>query len=117
MKHDFMKNRDSLINFMIITSCHKVLKEFSAVDRKDSMYNIVLTIDGIEMDFEQFMKRWQENVEHKINAKAKEIVDETLGTDSINDIYESIEKFHKHIDSVVEKAISTKIEDENSRKI
>ena len=112
MKHDFMKNRDSLINFMIVTSCHKVVKEFSAVDRKDSMYDIVLTIDGIEMDFEQFMKRWQENVEPLIKAQAQEIVDETLGTDSVNDIYESIEKFHNHLDAMVVKAIGTKIMNE-----
>lgn len=108
MKFDFMEDRDSIINFMIITSCHKVVNELAEENKKkkaNGIYDIVLTIDGIEMDIKRFMDRWQENVSSFVEEAAKELVN-----DKLNELLDSIDELKEEVETTISKAIQEKLE-------
>lgn len=108
MKFDFMKDRDGIINFMIVTSCHKVVNELAEENKKkksNGIYDIVFTVDGIEMDLKWFMKRWQENVNRFVEEAAKELVN-----DKLNELLNSIDELREEVDTTISKAIKDKLE-------
>jgi DNA polymerase elongation subunit (family B) len=46
---------------------------------EEKSFDVVMTINGIEVDFSTVMSRMQEQYEHCVGNKAKEIVQETFG--------------------------------------
>ena len=102
-----MKDRDNLINFMIVTGCHKTLKETLEARREDGKYDVVMTVNGIEMDLQEFMDRWQENVDRLVEKKAKEFLREKFGDmdDVAQELTETIDSFETSIGEVIKKKI------------
>ena len=109
MLHDFDKNRDSLINYMIITGCHKTIKEVCKAKREDGKTEVLMTVNGVEMDVQQFMDRWQDNVDRLVEEKAKELLREKFG--DMDDVAEqlamTISDFEKSIGEVIKKQLKT----------
>ena len=50
--------------------------------------DIILSVDGVEIDFLMFMERIEESLEHGIKAEAKTLVGEMMGNmyDQVNDL-------------------------------
>ena len=109
MLHEFDKNRDSLINFMIITGCHKTLKETCEAKREDGKFDIVMTVNGVEMDLQHFMDRWQGNVDRLVEEKAKEIIREKFPDldDSVYELQELVSSFETKVGNLIKKKIET----------
>ena len=107
MLHDFMKDDDCLINYMIITGCHKTLEEMVEKKREDGKYDIVLTVNGVEMDLQEFMDRWQDNVDRLVEDKAEEIIREKFVDmgDVTDELSATIRSFEITIGKTIKKQI------------
>lgn len=91
MKIDFEKhlNKGSLLDHMVIHG----LVECDAVSRvaddpaykSDQQLEIVLTVNGIEIDVEGFCEHWQSQVERMIDEAAAKLLDSKIG-DQLDEI-------------------------------
>ena len=66
---------------------------------EDGSYPVVLSVGGVELDFNRFCKRLDEATQELAMEKAKELVDEKYGTvfDELEDIRERLEHQKKEL--------------------
>ena len=66
---------------------------------EDGSYPVVLSVGGVELDFNRFCKRLDEATQELAMEKAKELVDEKYGTvfDELEDIRERLEHQKKDL--------------------
>lgn len=66
---------------------------------EDGSYPVVLSVGGVELDFNRFCKRLDEATQELAKEKAKELVDEKYGTvfDELEDIRERLELQKKEL--------------------
>ena len=66
---------------------------------EDGSYPVVLSVGGVELDFNRFCKRLDEAMQELAMEKAKELVDEKYGTvfDELEDIRERLEHQKKEL--------------------
>ena len=66
---------------------------------EDGSYPVVLSVGGVELDFNRFCKRLDEATQELAIEKAKELVDEKYGTvfDELEDIRERLEHQKKEL--------------------
>lgn len=69
-------------------------KLFEPITTKDE-YDVVLTIDGVEIDLEKVVNIWNEHLENALNSRALELFKEK--TDSIeNQMHETVSAVQEH---------------------
>ena len=66
---------------------------------EDGSYPVVLSVGGVELDFNRFCKRLDEATQELAMEKAKELVDEKYGTliNELEDIRERLEYQKKEL--------------------
>ena len=107
MLYSIMEDRDSLISFMIITGCMKTLNETLAAKREDGKYEILMTVNGVDMDIEHFMERWQDNVKRMVAEKAEELLREKFPDldQSVFELQELVSSFETKVGNLIKKKI------------
>lgn len=107
---DFQKvHRDNfLIEILILNGLTNALskEEFFEYNKnrqksENKLIDIRMTIDGIDIDVEKFMERWQENVRHAIAENAKELVVEKFNNIS-NVLYDLEERVKEEVEKRME---------------
>ena len=122
MKFDFAKDRRSkrAIADLIITSSMDVIEKVIFAKKEDGIYDLVLTINGVETDVENYFNRWQEQVEEMITEKAKELVKDKFYSvvGQLEDVAEVIRNLKSNLDTVLtEKLKDWNIEDWQSERV
>lgn len=108
MKLDFTKDRDSIFNYLVITSSLKLLEEVTAAMPEDKLYEITMQVNGVKVDAERFVNRWQENVARNVEEKAKELIREKFEDfdESLFELTTTISDFEKSVGQVLKKKIA-----------
>ncbi len=114
MKHDFNKDRDrdNIFNYLIITSSMKVINEVIDAKKDDGIYEITIQVNGVEVDAEAFVNRWQENVARQVTEAAETLIREKfvdLG-DSVSEIDELVRSFETSVSKVIKDKIAAMID-------
>jgi cation transport regulator ChaB len=109
-----MNNR--FLELLILNGLMNALseEEFHAYAEKrqksdDKFMDVILTIDGIEVDLEKFIERWQENVRSMVSEKAQELVDEKF-----NDVSDTLSDLQDRIGEEVKKRLEEWEKDDRS---
>ena len=101
MKINFTKEikQRSLISHIVIASLVNTLNQQDIINditnktKDDNILDIMLTVNGHELNFESFAKRWQKQVRELITKEAKDLVAEKFMyvSDLVDDLAERIE--------------------------
>ena len=84
MKFNLKDHRDTILERLVIAGFQKATKEESKIimDAQEvkgggySVYDVTMQINGVEVDPESFVKRWQDGVSESITDLAQELVDD-----------------------------------------
>ncbi len=118
MKANLAKMRGSTIHYMVLygmtDSLMEVLRKGKKKNEPEGEVELILTVNGEEVDLQRFCDRWQEQVGGMIADKAQEIV-----VDKCNDIFddfsESINDFSKKFNKTVYKRLKQWVKKEEER--
>lgn len=118
MKHNFMTDRDSIFNYLIITASMKVIEEVTEAKTEDGIYDITMQVNGVEVDAENFVNRWQDNVARMVTEEAEKLIREKFGDfdDTLLDLTELLGGFEISIGEVIKKKIQAMIAPEVQKK-
>jgi hypothetical protein len=78
-----------------------IINDITNKTKDDNILDIMLTVNGHELNFESFVKRWQKQVHELIAKEAKDLVEEKFAY--ISDlVYELTERIKPEIDKRLE---------------
>lgn len=85
------KRSDELLTRLVLSATSEVIMRLIEGRYKDTgEVNMVLTLDGMEVDVEEFCKNLQSNIHRRVEEAAYEIVDQRCSTiwDHLNEVIE-----------------------------
>ena len=96
----FIPKHGSMEMWVVCTALGGDIKLLDKMKKnEDGSYPVVLSVGGVELDFNRFCKRLDEATQELAMEKAKELVDEKYGTvfDELEDIRERLEHQKKEL--------------------
>ena len=96
----FIPKHGSMEMWVVCTALGGDIKLLDKMKKnEDGSYPVVLSVGGVELDFNRFCKRSDEATQELAMEKAKELVDEKYGTvfDELEDIRERLEHQKKEL--------------------
>ena len=96
----FIPKHGSMEMWVVCTALGGDIKLLDKMKKnEDGSYPVVLSVGGVELDFNRFCKRLDEATQELAIEKAKELVDEKYGTvfDELEDIRERLEHQKKEL--------------------
>lgn len=87
--------QDNLITSIVLSS---LTREMSTEAKEKGYVDIVMTINGVEVDIEKYVNRWQETVKERIVEAAKSLLDEKFQVvqELLGDLQKQIEEQVDH---------------------
>ena len=96
----FIPKHGSMEMWVVCTALGGDIKLLDKMKKnEDGSYPVVLSVGGVELDFNRFCKRLDEATQELAMEKAKELVDEKYGAvfDELEDIRERLEHQKKEL--------------------
>ncbi len=86
------ENRDFLMHIVLNCLTDQITKELTKdrIKGRDIEVEIILTLNGHELDLEKFMKYWQSRVNRIIKEEAKELINEKFL--DLNDLFSDLQE-------------------------
>ncbi len=90
--HKDRENRDFLMHIVLNCLTDQITKELTKdrIKGHDIETEIILILNGHELDLEKFMKYWQSEVNRMIKEEAKELINEKFL--DINDLFSDLQE-------------------------
>lgn len=100
---DITFKRDSTAHQIVLSSIGDQYKKIDSmkpvtIQNDDWTMDIELKVNGVVLDFENFVKRLDEDYQRNVDRDAKEMVDEKFG-----DVFELLENFQKSMENQISK--------------
>ncbi len=96
----FIPEHESMEMWVVCTALGENTELFEKMKKnEDGSYSVVLSVGGVELDFNRFCKRLDEATQELTMEKAKQLVDEKYSTvfDELEDIIERLEHQKKEL--------------------
>jgi hypothetical protein len=98
----------TLISHIILNCMTDTLMKLVKNTRVDGdlMMDVILSINGHELDLEKFMKHWQSQVNHMIKEEAREMQKEKMG-----DMFMEVEDLLTDLQGRLDEEVDKRLED------